>query len=168
MRFTYSTYEGLSIYYVFQIRLDSPFNKRFKICLMVGPAIPSLMNRTETGGRTVWQTGIQLEAQDASWIGENHRIRNLYATSCPRRQVGIALGSICYTFPSLQTICDICIPKKNIDKPHSQMSTKFLQNRFKICCHECREVEYQMKPCRCQHREQYVSKKNYEISVATL
>ncbi len=38
---------------------------------MVGPAIPSLMNRTETGGRTVWQTGIQLEAQDASWIGEN-------------------------------------------------------------------------------------------------
>jgi hypothetical protein len=66
---------------------------------MVGPAIPSLMNRTETGGRTVWQTGIQLEAQDASWIGENHRIFNLYATSRPQRQVGIALGSICYTFP---------------------------------------------------------------------
>jgi hypothetical protein len=62
----------------------------------VGLAIPSLMNRTETGGRTVWQTGIQLEAEDASWIGENHRICNLYATSCPQRQVGIALGSICY------------------------------------------------------------------------
>jgi hypothetical protein len=61
----------------------------------VGPAIPSLMNRTETGGRTVWQTGIRLEAQDASWIGENHKIFNLYTTCRPQGQVGIALGSIC-------------------------------------------------------------------------
>ncbi len=73
--------------------------------------IPSLINRTETGGLTVWQTGIQLEAQDASWIGENTKysytlwvkitefvIDNVYATSHPQRQVGIALGGICCTF----------------------------------------------------------------------
>ncbi len=41
-------------------------------CLCTGPALPSLMNKTETGGRTLWQTGIQLEAQEASWIGSYH------------------------------------------------------------------------------------------------
>jgi hypothetical protein len=34
-----------------------------------GPAIPSLMNKTPNGGRTLWETPIELEAQEASWIG---------------------------------------------------------------------------------------------------
>lgn len=33
-----------------------------------GPAIPSLMNKTPNGGRTLWETPIELEAQEASWI----------------------------------------------------------------------------------------------------
>ncbi len=37
----------------------------------------------------------------------------------------------------LQTIFDLCISKKkNLGQPHSQMSTKYLQNRIKILYRE--------------------------------
>ena len=41
--------------------------------IRTGPAIPSLMNQTLSGGFTIWGTPILLKAQEASWISKEGR-----------------------------------------------------------------------------------------------
>jgi len=64
--------------------VSSPYSKKRQVlatvcatlgCLLngavigfTGPAIPSLMNQTDTGGYTIWNSPIKLTPSDASWI----------------------------------------------------------------------------------------------------
>ncbi len=54
---------------------------------------------------------------------------------------GLTLAS-----PALQTVSDLCFPKKYLAKPHSQISTKYWQKRIIIFClelwHSIREVQF--------------------------
>jgi len=46
----------------------------------LGPALPSLMNTTSTGGKTIWGNPMVLNAQDASWISNYFHIHE-YTTN---------------------------------------------------------------------------------------
>jgi hypothetical protein len=76
---------------------------------------------------------------------------------------------------TLQIILDLrcTVFQKDVDKPHSQILTKYLENRIIIFFLEfytlfCKEVQYKIQPFRCQHLEQYISKRNYEMKVEIL
>ncbi len=62
------------------------------------------------------------------------------------------------------TILNLLIPIKDLAKPHSRISTKYLTIGITMFSLElwCSEEKYSTR-CSCQHREQHISKRNNEI-----
>jgi hypothetical protein len=79
------------------------------------------------------------------------------------KQLSLTVG----LFPTLQTIFPWCIPKIDLAIYASlQISSKYFQNIIIMFCLELwYSVDYKMQPFSCQHREQHISKQDYEISV---
>jgi hypothetical protein len=72
------------------------------------------------------------------------------------------------TFIRLVTIFRLCIPPKDLAKPHFNTNLIFTSQNFNVLSGNMtfwREVQYQMKPFICHISEQHISKCNYEILV---
>jgi len=78
------------------------------------------------------------------------------------------VGAACYG--ELQKFFHWYILKRDLTKPHFYSNTtKYFQNKFILFCLELwysgEKYSYRCSHSACQHRQQHISKRNYEISV---